>query len=62
MFYIHVKTGKIYRLLAYATNCTNAQDGELMAVYCPNDNGSDIYVREIDEFNEAFTLIGDEIE
>lgn len=57
MKYIHKKNGKIYRLLAAGTDCTNSRDGVAVAVYCPDDNGQEIYVRERKEFEEKFELI-----
>ena len=44
--YKNKKTGKIYKLLAYAIDATNKRDGLPVIVYCPDDNGHSIYVRE----------------
>lgn len=56
MKYIHKKTGNIYRLLAFATDCTNIRDGENVIVYRLEDNAHDIYVRNAKEFNEKFKI------
>lgn len=54
MIYIHKKTGRRYRWLAMAVNCTNGDERTLMAVYCPDDDEHTIYVREESEFFEKF--------
>ena len=56
LLYKHKKTGNIYRHLAVATDCTNSRDGVVVVVYCPYDNGHEIYVREQAEFEEKFEL------
>lgn len=53
----HNKTGNVYRLLAYATDCTNARDGTSSIVYCSEDNENTIYVREQQEFFDKFSEI-----
>jgi len=58
VLYIHKKTGKIYRHLAIATDCTNSRDGIPVVVYCPDDDEHTIYVREANEFEEKFEIIG----
>ena len=58
LLYKHKKTGNIYRQLAIATDCTNSRDGVVVVVYCPDDNGHTIYVREQAEFDEKFELCG----
>ena len=55
IWYTHNKTGKRYRLLAAATDCTNSRDGLPVVVYCPDDNEHTIYVRELVEFEAKFT-------
>jgi len=57
MKYRNKKTGKIYRWLAAGTDCTNGRDGVAVAVYCPDDNGHEIHVRERGEFEEKFEPI-----
>ena len=51
------KTGKIYRLLAAGTDCTNSRCGIGVAVYCPDDNEHTIFVRERSEFEEKFEMV-----
>lgn len=61
MLYRNKKTGKLYRYLATAADCTNERrDGTLVSVYCPDDNGHKVYVREYSEFQRRFELCGDE--
>ncbi|MEQ1639159.1 MAG: hypothetical protein ABL903_21075 [Methylococcales bacterium] len=55
--FIHLKTGKIYRQLACATDCTSARDGTGVIVYCPDDDEHDVFVREAQEFEEKFKLL-----
>ncbi len=50
MIYIHKKTGKCYRMLAHAVDCTNSRSPSPMIVYCPDDNEHSIFVREEGEF------------
>lgn len=49
--YKNKKTGKEYKVLFTAINCTNAQDGQEMVVYLGEGK---IFVREINEFFEKF--------
>lgn len=56
-YYTHNKTGNRYRVLAYATDCTDERDGNGMVVYCKDDNEHDIFVRDCDEFERKFTPI-----
>lgn len=54
--YLHNKTGKRYRLLAFAMNCTNGdQDGQPMVIYCDALDESRIYARNVAEFEQKFT-------
>lgn len=55
--YKNKKTGKTYKLLAYAIDATNERDGLPVIVYCPDDNGNSIYVREEKEFFSKFEPI-----
>lgn len=59
MLYRHLKTGALYRLLAFATDCTNALHGRTMAIYCPDDNEHTIYVRELEEFETRFVPVAE---
>ncbi len=54
MLFRYKKTGKIYRQLAIAVDVTEARDGLLVVVYCPDDNEHLIYVREQTEFELKF--------
>ncbi len=60
MLYRHLKTGAFYRLLAVATDCTNARHGRLTAIYCPDDNEHSIYVRDMEEFESRFVPVAQE--
>lgn len=57
MKYRHKKTGNIYRHLAIAVDATNARDGVMVVVYCPDDNEHSIYVREQAEFEQKFEMV-----
>lgn len=52
--YIHKKTGKRYRLLAFGTDRTNSRDGTAVAIYCPDESPWSVCVRDIAEFREKF--------
>lgn len=54
MIYIHKKTGKQYRWLAAAVDCTNGRGSHMVVVYCPDDCENTIYVRDEKEFFEKF--------
>ena len=56
-YWINKKTGDIHILLAYAIDTTNERTGLPVIVYCPDDDGNTIYVREESEFMEEFELI-----
>lgn len=56
MLYLHKKTGKRYRFLASAVDCTNARAGNSVVVYCPDDDEHTIYVRDSSEFAEKFAM------
>lgn len=51
-FYTNVKNGKLYRVICKAINATNSRDGEIVVIYCDDQN---TYVREIEEFKLKFT-------
>jgi hypothetical protein len=57
--YKHNKTDKLYRVIGFMKNCTNAQDEQTMVVYeavdSPTDNGT--FCREATEFREKFTAV-----
>jgi len=56
--FIHNKTGNKYEVMAYVINCTNAQDGQTMALYGRyDDDGLQAFVREISEFDAEFTEV-----
>lgn len=52
--FTHKKTGKIYRRIAHGIDCTNSRDGLLVVIYCSEDAGDEIYVREANEFLDKF--------
>lgn len=52
--YINLKTGKKYLKITEGRNCTNAQDGQAMVMYCPADCPEDFLFREKEEFNLKF--------
>lgn len=55
--YIHKKTGKRYRLVCFAMNCTNGDhDGRPMVVYRDALDASKIYTRCANEFSQKFEL------
>ena len=54
--YRQKKTGKIYRWLAAGTDGTDNVNRSV-AIYCQDDNGHEIYVRERTEFEEKFEPI-----
>ena len=54
MRYRNKKNKHIYKILNYAINCTNAQDGQQMCIYYNEENESQLFVREVSEFNEKF--------
>ena len=58
--YKNKKTGKTYMLLAHAIDSTNERNGLSVIIYCPDDDGNSIYVREESEFMEKFELINKE--
>lgn len=57
MIWRNRRTGKHYRMLAMATDSTNLRCGNLMVVYCPDDDGNTIYVRDEEEFMRKFECI-----
>jgi len=57
MKYKHKKTGKIYKHLAIAIDCTNERDGLPVVVYAPDDEAHTVYIREQQEFIEKFEIL-----
>ena len=51
--YTHTKSGKTYRILFEAIDCTNSRNGTPVVVYKSQDSHNK-YVRELDEFNAKF--------
>jgi hypothetical protein len=49
--YRNKKKGTLYLVTRTSINCTNAQDGQTMAIYT---NGTEYFCREINEFLEKF--------
>jgi hypothetical protein len=58
MLYRHIKTGKRYHWIAAAVDCTNSRDGTAVVIYCPDDDGHAIYVRDRAEFEAKFAPLG----
>ena len=57
MRYKNNETGNIYIFLCIASNATNGENnGQLMAVYHPDNEKNDIQVIDENEFYEKFTL------
>lgn len=54
--YKNKKTGNLYRIVDFAINATNAQDGQRMVCYAPANSDDYLYVREINEFEKKFVL------
>lgn len=57
MIYRHKKTNRIYEVLRFVVNATNAQNGQDMVLYRQFDLPepiSQVYVREKKEFEEKF--------
>ena len=56
--YENIKTGKRYSVLDYATNATNAQDGDSMVIYTLTETAHypthTLYVRNSEEFLQKF--------
>jgi hypothetical protein len=49
--YKNIKNGKTYTLLNNdVINCTNKDDGKIMALYTCEDSKDKLFVREMDEF------------
>ena len=55
--YSHNKTNKVYAVMGKAVNCTNSQEGQTMVMYMAGDFQGPMFVREIKEFVEKFTLL-----
>ena len=54
MLFVHKKTEKLYRLIAFGTDATNVRDGVQVVVYCPVNDKNRIFVREQFEFYKKF--------
>ncbi|PJZ43860.1 hypothetical protein [Leptospira brenneri] len=53
--YKHTKTGNLYLKLDEVKNCTNANDGQEMVLYCEYNKENPLkFVREKKEFLEKF--------
>ena len=52
----HLKTGVRYRILYYATDCTNSRDGTPVVVYAKEDALDKVFTRELDEFEKKFEV------
>lgn len=60
-YYENIKNGKRYTVLDYATNATNAQDGERMVIYTLTETEHyptrTLYVRTTEEFLLKFKKV-----
>ena len=57
MRYKNKKTGNTYIRLANGIDATNSRNGLAVMVYCPEDNGNSIFVRDEKEFYEKFEIV-----
>lgn len=57
ILYRHKKTGRIYKFLSLAIECTNARSGDTVIIYVGMDDEKTMFVREQTEFNEKFELV-----
>ena len=56
--YRNNKNGNLYEVIREdVINCTNANDGQIMVMYKSLNNPEKLFVREISEFQNKFTLI-----
>jgi len=51
------KNGNLYKVLHYATDCTNSRDGVRVVVYTPVEKPGEIFVRDEAEFVLKFTQV-----
>jgi len=54
--YRNNKKGTLYRVTGIAKDCTNARNGSIMVIYEDALMPSKIYVRDLEEFSDKFTL------
>lgn len=57
MLWRNNKNQNLYKILHYATDCTNSRDGAKVVVYCPVDRLEQVFVRDEAEFMLKFTQI-----
>lgn len=57
VIYKHKKTGDRYRWLAEGVFEGNGDPATAVAIYCPDDNGHNIIVMKIEEFESLFEVI-----
>jgi hypothetical protein len=55
--YRNKKTGDLYLVHFNAMDATNTRDGQMVVVYTPKDDYSQIFVRNATEFDEKFELL-----
>ena len=55
--YRNKKTGDVYIRLANGIDATNSRDGLAVIVYCQEDNGNSVFVRDEKEFYEKFEIV-----
>ena len=56
MRYRHLKTGNLYQLVSEARDCTNARDGDRVAIYHRDGDVGQLFVRELAEFHQKFQV------
>ena len=61
MLYRQIKTGKLYRWLAYGTDETKGRSWLPVAVYCPHDDEHAICVMDRDQFYMEFATVEKEV-
>ena len=57
MLWRNNKNQNLYKILHYATDCTNSRDGVKVVVYCPVDRLEQVFVRDEAEFMLKFSQI-----
>lgn len=55
-YFKHLKTDNIYKMIGFATNCTNGHEEKKVVIYVEAEDEfhQDIFVRDADEFKEKF--------
>ena len=53
---VNLKTGARYRILYYATDCTNHRNGTPAVVYANEEALDKVFVRDLEEFEKKFDV------